>query len=310
MLIDRRSFVQLGALAGAAHLTSTAAPAAPQVAITMDDFNFRQASALPPEERSARILATLRSERAKVAAFVIGRNAEFPEADSILRDWAAAGHMICNHSFSHLNYHSPQVTVEQYVADFEHGDAVLRTRRGFHPFFRFPFLREGDTAAKRDGMRAALRAKGYRNGHVTMDTADWLIDERLRKKLGASPKADARPVRDLYVKHMLAGARYHHELALAVLGREVLHTVLTHFLTLNAMFLGDVIAALKAEGWRLVDAGAAYADDVFHREPSVLPAGNSLIVALANETGKKYDVRVPDELSESWVEREMARIGW
>jgi len=308
-MLDRRAFLQVAGLAGAAHLTSAAAVAGPQVAVTMDDFNFRQ-SGLSAEERSARLLAILRSEHAKIAAFVIGRNAEMPEGDRILREWAAAGHMICNHSYSHLDYHSPEVTIEQYTADFEHGDRVLRTRRGFHPFYRFPMLREGDTAAKRDRMRATLRSHGYRNGHVTMDTADWLVDARLRKKLETSPRADTAAVRDLYVRHMLASARYHRELSVAVLGREVRHTVLTHFLTLNALYLGDVLAAFKAEGWQIIDAGAAYADDVFHREPNVLPAGNSLITALAKESGKKYDVRVPDELAESWVEREMDRLGF
>ena len=84
--MNRRTFsrlVTMGALSlGIPKSNARAKPR--EIAITMDDFNFRQ-SGLPAEERSARLLATLRSEHSKIAAFVIGRNAEMPEGDKILR---------------------------------------------------------------------------------------------------------------------------------------------------------------------------------------------------------------------------------
>jgi hypothetical protein len=42
----------------------------------------------------------------------------------------------------------------------------------------------------------------------------------------------------------------------------------------------------KTKGWKLIDAEEAFTDPVFNSEPQVAPAGESLIWALAKETGK------------------------
>ena len=42
-----------------------------------------------------------------------------------------------------------------------------------------------------------------------MDTADYLLDERLRKRLEKEPNADLAPYRELYLKHLWACARFY-----------------------------------------------------------------------------------------------------
>jgi hypothetical protein len=42
----------------------------------------------------------------------------------------------------------------------------------------------------------------------------------------------------------------------------------------------------KRKGWRLIDAEDAYKDSVFYAMPKIAPAGESLIWALAKETGR------------------------
>ena len=49
-------------------------------------------------------------------------------------------------------------------------------------------LREGDTAEKRDAMRRALAARGYRNAYVTIDNSDFLIANGLRARFMADPR--------------------------------------------------------------------------------------------------------------------------
>jgi hypothetical protein len=53
------------------------------------------------------------------------------------------------------------------VSDFLRIEPVVGPYRNRVRLFRYPSLKEGDTAEKRDRFRALLREHGYRVGHVT-----------------------------------------------------------------------------------------------------------------------------------------------
>jgi peptidoglycan/xylan/chitin deacetylase (PgdA/CDA1 family) len=305
--MDRRRFLTIASAA----LTHTALPLAapvsdgPRVAVTMDDFTVLD-DVLPVSERGARILEALRRHGATAMGLVIGRAAGGADMRAVLHRWAAAGHTVGNHTFSHPDYHAPDVSAAAFEEDFLRADAVLRGLRGFQRFFRFPMLHGGDTAAKRDAMRRTLERHHYREAHVTIDTADWFIDRELRERFAAHPRLDARPYRDLYVRHMRAYAAYFREAAGAVFGRDIPHTILTHFNLVSALYLDDLLEALKSDGWSFVAATDAYADDVFRRAPRVLPGGDSLVIACAREIGRTLP-KAPVE-NEQWLSREFERL--
>ena len=52
--------------------------------------------------------------------------------------------------------------------------AMARGALTFMPLLRFPYLKEGDTLAKRDGMRLWMREHGYRTAPVSIDTGTKL----------------------------------------------------------------------------------------------------------------------------------------
>jgi len=305
--MNRRDFLKAASAAFAsATLSSSARAAGPQLAVTMDDFNVLDGVSLSAVERSARILAAFKQHGAQAMGLVVGRNAATAQGNRVLDEWASAGHSIGNHTYSHPDYHATSTSAEAFARDFRRADATLRTRRGFTPFFRFPMLRGGDTAEKRDSMRAVLAQFDYREAHVTIDNADWLIDRALRDRLSADPKADARPYRDLYLRHMLAYTRYFREAAAEVFERDIPHTLLTHFNLLSALYLGDLLDALRGEGWSIIPAFEAYGDAVFRRAPQVLPAGDSLVVACARESKRRLP-RAPLE-DERWLTTELERL--
>lgn len=306
--MNRRRF--LGAISSA--LTYAAVPLpisasrAPQLAVTMDDFNVLDAVRLPAGERSARILEALRTYGARAMALAIGRFAVTPEGNAVFNAWADAGHVIGNHTYSHLDYHALSTSSKEFAEDFTRADAVLRTRKGFSRFFRFPMLHGGDTAEKRDAMRAVLERYRYREAHVTIDTADWLIDRELRARLVSNPDADTRPYRDLYVRHMRAAARYYRDAAGEVFGRDIPHTLLTHFNLLSALHLGDLLDALRSDGWSAIAATDAYRDPAFRRSPDVLPAGDSLVWACARAARRKLPS--PPVEDERWLSAQLDRL--
>ena len=288
--MNRRTFTKSLALSAAAlgfsgGIPALAKPAAPQFSITMDDFNWRNPVKLTAVERNESILNTLQKNSIKAALFVIGRNIDSDEGKQLLWPWDKAGHLIGNHTYSHRNYNAPETVVADYLQDILRAEELLKQFPRFRKYFRFPALKEGDTAAKRDTMRAFLAEHSYHVGHVTIDNSDWLIDQRLTARLKKDPDADVKPYRDFYMEHMWARAEYYDALARRVAGRPVKHTVLVHFNLLNGLFLNDLIAMFRSKGWQPIDAEEAFTDPVFSARPKVLPAGESIVWSLAKEKG-------------------------
>jgi peptidoglycan/xylan/chitin deacetylase (PgdA/CDA1 family) len=289
--MNRRQFTKLGMAAGIAFCLeeSKAVSVAKktQVAITMDDFNWASNSVkLTASERNDAILSALSSRSVRAALFVRGSNIANEQGKTLLQAWDAAGHMIGNHSYSHWYFHSAKITAEAFKQDILRCEELLKGFSGFRKFFRFPYLKEGESSAKRDAIRAFLEQQGYRNGHVTIDASDWIVDERLRKRLTKDPAADLNPYRRFYLAHMWERARYYDSLSQKVLGHSVKHTILVHFNLLNALFLGDLMDMFKGKGWHVIDAEQAFTDPVFASQPKIVPAGESLIWALAKESGR------------------------
>jgi peptidoglycan/xylan/chitin deacetylase (PgdA/CDA1 family) len=265
--MNRRTFTKSLALSAAAvglgGVPAIARRPAPQFSITMDDFHWHNAVKLTATERNQAILDTLHANSIKAALFVIGRNIDSDEGKQLLTPWDKAGHLIGNHTYSHRNYNASATVIEEYQQDILRAESLLKDFPRFRKYFRFPLLKEGDTAAKRDAMRTFLERNRYRNGHVTIDNSDWLIDQRLATRLKTDAAADVKPYRDYYMEHMWARAEYYDALARRVLGRSVKHTVLVHFNLLNGLFLGDLIAMFKSKGWQPIDAEEAFRDPVW-----------------------------------------------
>ena len=301
--MNRRDFTKTLSLSlaaiGMSGVPAIARKPAPQFSITMDDFNWNNPVKLSAIERNEAILSTLSSHSHKAALFVIGRNVESAEGKQLLAPWDKAGHMIGNHSFSHRNFNAPTTNVQEYQEDILRAENLLKEFPRFRKYFRFPMLKEGDTAAKRDAMRSFFAKHSYRNGHVTIDNSDWAIDQRLTARLKKDPNADVKRYRDFYLEHLWTRSEYYHELGKRVLNRQVKHTVLVHFNLLNGLFLGDVLDMYKAKGWELIDAEEAFTDSVFAAKPNVVPAGESIVWSLAKENGTiAKSLRYPAEDSE------------
>jgi peptidoglycan-N-acetylglucosamine deacetylase len=143
-------------------------------------------------------------------------------------------------------------------------------------------------------VRSFLKQHDYRNGYVTVDASDWYVHSRLQQRLAKDPEADTAPYRDFYLKHLLNRANYYNDLAMQTLGRSVRHTILIHHNELNGLFLADVLEMFRKNNWELIDADVAFADPVFQEQPNNVPAGESIIWALAKAAGNK-SLRYPGE---------------
>ncbi|HZP32606.1 MAG TPA: polysaccharide deacetylase family protein [Candidatus Acidoferrales bacterium] len=309
--MHRREFLQtVGTLAAASVLPlSTPAPERPRIAVTMDDPSTSLSRNISWKEANRNILDTLEKWNLKIALFVCGMRIDSAAGKELVSQWDEAGHLICNHSYSHFNFNSPTQSYDDFAADFERNEPLITHSRRFTRLFRYPGLKEGDTADKRDRFRDLLKQKGYAVGHVTVDASDWYVDDRMNARLDQSPATDTQPYGDYLVAHLLDRAAFYRQLALDVLSHEIPHTLLLHHRMINAVYLEDVIRAFSDQGWQWIDAHRAYDDPIFKRQPQTLPAGESLVWALAKESGRFEDrLRYPGE-SDTYEKPKMDALG-
>jgi hypothetical protein len=267
----------------------------PQVALTMDDPTLSLGSIVRWQEANGRILKAISAKDVRAALFVCGMRVDDADGAKLVSAWDQAGHLICNHSYSH-KFYGEQTSYSDFAVDFLKNEKVIAPCHNRTALFRYPFLKEGDSAEKRDRFRALLKERGYRVGHVTLDASDWYVSQRFVDRLGKEPKSPIAPYRDYLIAHLLDRAAFYRQLALDVLGRDIRHTLLVHFNPLNAFVLPDVMTAFETAGWQWIDASLAFEDPVFRSEPKTVPAGESLVWALAKETGRFEDrLRYPGE---------------
>jgi len=305
-LLNRRQFLHSAAIAAAmATLSRTSAQDRnPEIAFTFDDPNTDGGANLKWQDVNERMLAALGSNNLRAILFVCGKRVNSDSGQQLIAAWDRAGHLIGNHSYSHLFFNASadtpdgakKVTLAEFEADALRNEPFIRSCQHFTRLFRYPYFKEGDTVEKCDGMRAFLHEHGYRIGRATIDASDWAIDGRLTKRAEAAPHADLTGYRDFFLQHIWERAQFYDSLAMRVVGRPVRHTVVLHHTALNALFLGDLIAMFRQKGWKLVDAEYAFKDEVYEQQPKILPAGESLIWALAKENGRfEKELRYPGE---------------
>jgi peptidoglycan/xylan/chitin deacetylase (PgdA/CDA1 family) len=257
------------------------------VTLTLDDGPMLEATPLlTAVERNEAILHQLQKRHVQALFFVtLKTGADRPEGLALLRRLSEGGQLIANHSATHPDFNSEATSLDAFEQEILRCDEVIHAFPGYRKLFRFPFLREGAEVAKRDGIRAFLREHGYRIGYVSIDTSDWLLDQKLRGALADRPHLDLKPWRDLYLAHLWNHARAYERLARRLYGREVKHTLLLHHRLLNALFLGDVIDMFRAHGWKIVNPDVAFADPAYDVAPMLPHLDGSVLETTAQALG-------------------------
>jgi peptidoglycan/xylan/chitin deacetylase (PgdA/CDA1 family) len=232
---------------------------------------------------NAAILTALSNAEIKSILFAAGKRVDSPEGLKLVKEWGKAGHAVGNHTYSHLNFSSSQTTLEAFTADVEKNEALLKGVAGWTQRFRFPYLKEGETAAKRDEFRRWLAAHQYKTGAVSIDASDWYYNNRYLAWKDAHPGEDPSRFRAAYLEHLWCRAIYYDALSEKLFQRSIKHVLLLHTNAINAAFLPDVIAMFQSKRWTFISPEEAYQDEVYSMNQTVLPAGESILWSLAKQ---------------------------
>jgi peptidoglycan-N-acetylglucosamine deacetylase len=258
----------------------------PKISFTFDDGTTNDFGDFKLEMWNQLLLDNLKKHNLRAILFSSGHNKETKKGKYVLSSWNDAGHLIANHTYSHSNFNSKTVSLKSFESELIQNDTIINKFSNYTRYFRFPYLKEGNTEEKVNGFRQFLKQNKYKNGHVTIDASDWYIDGRLVKRLRETPKADISGFRDYYKNHLLNRAVFYDSLAFQLTNRRISHVILLHHNLAAALFLDDLIGHFEANGWEVMNADEAYQDDIYKELPDTIPAGESLIWALAKKSGK------------------------
>lgn len=243
---------------------------------------------------NAQILAALKTAKTTAMFFPAGKVADSRAGLALVKRWSEAGHAIGNHTYSHMALSKKDLTLTGFTDDLVRADKLFGGLPGWQRRLRFPYLKEGDTPSKRDGMRRWMAANQYLPAPVSIDGSDWYFSDRFLAWRELHASEDPAAYRRVYLAHLWDRARYYDGLAKRVLGRSPAHVMLLHTNAINAEFLPDVLAMFKDKGWDIVSPMLAFNDPLYAQTSSALPAGESIVWALAKQA-QVPDLRYPAE---------------
>ena len=253
-----------------------------RIALTFDDVPRGPGAFYTPAERTSRLIAALRAGGVRQAAFFANPGRIGPKNDGAahLAAYAAAGHAIADHSWSHHDLQS--MPADAFLADIDKAERWLKGHRNYRPWFRFPGLNQGGRDhAKRRAVLDGLAARHLQIAWVSADGSDWNIEGRTIAAKKAGMPIDDYALRDLYVETMVRSADFSDALLRRVAGRRIPQVLLLHETDVAARYLGDLIAALRRDGWTIVTADAAFADPIYRQTGDFDSANGTLPEAIA-----------------------------
>ena len=268
----------------------------PTVSFSFDDGSVKDFPNYKNVKWNQLLLDKLKNNGVKSVLFVKGKNLNNSRGKEILNSWDSDNHLIANHTYSHPYFNSKNVSLDNFKNEMLKNDSLIKNYKNYTKLFRFPYLKEGNTFKKREGFREFLKKYNYKIGHVTIDASDWYVNQRLVKRLTKNPSADITKFREYYINHILDRAIFYNQLGVDLTGENIPHNLLLHHNLTSALFIDDLIKAFKKKGWKIISAKKAFKHSIYNKQPKNLPAGESLLWAIAKET-KQYEsvLRYPAE---------------
>jgi peptidoglycan/xylan/chitin deacetylase (PgdA/CDA1 family) len=235
-----------------------------EIAITFDELPAAQSfDEVDVRAINYLILETLKQYDVKAVGFVVGLN--IGDNYDILGDWLNAGHKLGTMTFTNqdINELDPDKFIQEIVQGENALDEMLDNFGQKTHYFRYPFLHYGESAEVKKQVRTFLASRGFVVAHATVVPEDYLYDLSLQK-MGKTPDSvEYLRLLDEYVNSVIDELERVEQLAQNRLGRPVKQILRLRANRLNAMFLGDILGAIRDKGYKFITLDAALRDPVY-----------------------------------------------
>jgi peptidoglycan-N-acetylglucosamine deacetylase len=256
---------------------ATVSAPAQQIAFTWDDLPVH--GALPRDETRVEIgrklIAAMKDAKMPpVYGFVNGvRTEEEPLSTPMLANWRAAGLLLGNHAWSHVNLN--QNSLEAWEADVLKNEDILKADMGsadWH-WFRYPNLAEGETAEKRQAARRFLSEHGYRIAGVTMSFQDYAYNDPYARCVAKNDTAAVAQLEAAYLAAADAAIDSSRGMSKTLYGRDIPYVLLMHVGALDAKMLPRLLKLYRDRGFTFVGLEEAEKDPFYRNDIDLsLPA--------------------------------------
>lgn len=233
-----------------------------KVAITLDDAPYGAAFGISDEqkiENFKKILAALKQYDVKATFFITTANMT-EKTKEILNLAKEAGHQFGNHSNTHPNLN--EVSVKEYMADIKRCDELAGEWLNTN-YFRYPYLRRGNTQEKKDAVQKRLAEMKMVVAPVTIDNEEWMYNRDYSKALTKGNRNDRTLIADKYLRHMAQESDKYRQMGVDLMGREIAHILLIHVNTINSDYLKYLLAQYAESGWQFISLDEAMEDDFY-----------------------------------------------
>ena len=172
-------------------------------------------------------------------------------------------------SYSHMDLDTN--SLEAFEKDILANEATLQkygAGEDWH-WFRFPYLHEGDTAAKHQGIEAFLKEHGYKVAEVTLSFNDYAYNEPYARCLA---KHDAPAIEQLKQSYMAGAAEsliLGRKISDQLYHRDTKYIMLLHVGGFQTVMLPKLLDLLKQQNFQLITLPVAAADPIYNEDPAL-----------------------------------------
>lgn len=222
-----------------------------EIAITIDDLPFVGTNDNDPgnlrrsHDRFMQILQSLIDNHVPATGFVIAGSIGKGQWE-LLEEFRNNGFEIGNHTYNHANLN--RLSAQQYIDNIAQADKKLESIMTQPKYFRYPYLAEGHGAVKQE-VQSYLQANQYTVAPVTIDSKDYLFNERLLRFSWRVRNQHLNEIKHQYLNYIWQQTVKAEKRAG---DKPVKQILLVHSNLLNSHFLGDVIQMYKNNGYHFI----------------------------------------------------------
>ncbi len=284
-----------------------------RVAVTFDDLPATggESTLIRLNRVNGDLLKKLAAEKVPAVGFVneskLLVKGEVDERLAILDKWLENGHLLGNHTFSHIAINN--ATFEEYKEDLIRGETMTRMlleARGLKlKYFRHTQLRTGPTEEYRKNLSDLLKDRGYTVAPVTIDNNEYIFAAIYADALAGSDRLLADKIAEAYVDYMESVFAHFEILSKDFLGYEVRQILLLHANELNADHFDKLASMMKKRGYRFVTLEDALNDKAYGLPEVVSTRGLSWLHRWMLAKGLKIreEPGIPDWIAEQFNRR-------
>src|SRR6185437_2043197 len=237
------------------------------VAITVDDLPAH--GNLPANLNRTKIAKTMLAAFKKhgitgVYGFINGDKVTDSDTRNVLKLWVDSGQLLGNHTYSHMDINKN--TQEQYIANIKQNEPILQKLMDDtnYKYFRYPFLREGNTKVKRDTVRRFLFDNNYKIAEVTMDFWDYEWNNSYSRCMNKQDKNSINYLKRSYLDASIGAISTAQTLSQLLFKRDIKHILLLHIGAFDAEMLDQLLTQYEKRCVKFISLQDALSDQIYN----------------------------------------------